>query len=202
MCETNYWDTMIRSFIAIDVHDTMRIEFQQIESHFRSFNEDIRWVRPENLHLTLKFLGDIPESIVEEKSEVLAEKISAFPPVKWHLTVNGCFPRKGNPRVFFTGIEMQNDTLEQISRLLDDVFKGTIDKSIRNDFHPHITLGRTKSTVSQNFLTEFLNYSVTAHEQTTYSVNWVQTRFIDRRTHYYPLKTYKMNREERSNYGR
>ena len=75
---------MIRAFIAVELPDTLRQELAALQSELRSAGADVGWVKPENLHLTLKFLGDIEENQVSPLVLSLSPPEAGPPPAEKH----------------------------------------------------------------------------------------------------------------------
>jgi 2'-5' RNA ligase len=107
-------------------------------------NEKITWVSPQNIHITLAFLGDTVEDRIKIAGIVLKQKCSGFGEFDFLLTGAGLFSNFRDPKVIWAGIEQS----EQLSRLNGVIVKGLIDTGFKIEerpFQPHITLGRIKS---------------------------------------------------------
>ena len=87
----------IRSFIAIEVPQALKSRIEELQRELRRTDADVKWVRPEAIHLTLKFLGSIPQEDVEKISRALAPVISAWVPFEVRIHGMGGFPRAGIP---------------------------------------------------------------------------------------------------------
>ncbi len=136
-----------RVFIAIELPLTLR---QRIINHIdrlRSAMPEARasWSREDNLHLTLKFLGDIPVAKVEQLSA--AASIAASKAAPFEIVVEGCgaFPPSGQPRVLWIGIDpaAQTSCLHLFQALEDECEKGGFAREPR-PFHPHLTIARIR----------------------------------------------------------
>ena len=103
--------------------------------------EDVRWVKPEQFHLTLKFLGNIPSDSVETVKNSLAEACAGIQPFQLHAKGVGFFPNAHSPRVIWTGIEKQNDLTELQKRIAESLALFA-KESKTEKFHGHVTLGR------------------------------------------------------------
>ena len=135
-----------RVFIAIDLP---RHICKRIADHIdglRSALPDVRasWSREDSLHLTLKFLGDIPVTNVEPLSaaaSIAASKVEPF-----EIAVEGCgaFPSEGKPRVLWIGIEDPSCQLALLNRELEDECANAGFPREPRPFHPHLTLARIR----------------------------------------------------------
>lgn len=144
---------MIRSFISVELPPKIKNELKRLLEHFKGLAGKISWVRPEGIHITLKFLGDIPESQVEpikEKLEGLAAVYRAFP---LGITDMGAFPNTTYPRVIWVGLQDESEALLKIQNHLDSELQDLGFSPEERSFSPHITLGRVKSLQSKG---EFL----------------------------------------------
>ena len=111
---------LVRSFISIDVSDPGVInKIVQVQKEFAGLGAVIKFVEPENLHVTIKFLGEIPESLISEIVEALSQinfrEFSAF------LRGVGCFPNINRPRVLWIGFSQGTEDLIEIHRRVDPV---------------------------------------------------------------------------------
>jgi RNA 2',3'-cyclic 3'-phosphodiesterase len=102
------------------------------------------WSKPDNIHLTLKFLGDISESRVQSLSKAAANASTALDPFSIGVQGSGVFPTRGQPRVLWIGMEdLQGKLGELYRRLEDECGKAGFRKEAR-PFHPHLTLARLR----------------------------------------------------------
>ena len=140
----------VRSFIAIPV-PSARIEAleETVKSLDSEIGENVRWVRPEGIHLTLKFLGDIPAGRVEHVLESLPLVTARFSPFELVISGLGVFPNPERPRVLWAGITGDLKVLSALQLAVDDaVGKLGVPKEQRA-FFPHLTLGRIRRDVPE-----------------------------------------------------
>jgi 2'-5' RNA ligase len=132
----------MRLFVAIDLPKEIREALSVIERELRPLTHNVKWVSAESIHITLKFIGEVPEKRLEDIDAALTGLTwKAF-----NITVQGIgfFPGTRSPRVFWAGMEaptMQGLT-EQIDARMERL---GFDKEKRK-YRPHITLARAKST--------------------------------------------------------
>ena len=141
-----YVDDLIRTFYALSVPPELVDAVRRIQQRARiDLPRGLRWTAPEQVHLTLAFLGDVPtESVVQLKS-ILYEIASSVEPFEVSVMGVGGFPRADRPRVVWAGLA--GESVHQIGRLHHDLWsrlEPIVPKPEPNDreFHPHITLAR------------------------------------------------------------
>jgi 2'-5' RNA ligase len=107
----------------------------------------VKWVREENIHLTLRFIGELPETEVPDLESRLASEARRAHPFHLHLAEPGCFPNATAPRVIWVGLKGE---LERLSALQAGVERASSSwgKPEHRPFHPHITLGRVTTRSS------------------------------------------------------
>ncbi len=134
----------IRCFIAIELSQEIRQILGQIENELQKTIRGVKWVKPDNIHLTLKFLGHIEKDTVEEIKEILNKIVAATQPFKIRLSQAGAFPSPSRPRVIWIGInEGKNESSDLANLIEDKVTTLGIEKENRA-FHAHLTLARVK----------------------------------------------------------
>jgi 2'-5' RNA ligase len=129
----------MRIFIALDIDDAIRQRIQRFMEGVSGFAPDARWVRPESLHITLKFIGEKPSETVEEIKRI----VSGIRAGAIEITFRGYgfFPTAKAARVFWIGIE-SGPQLASLARAVDDAtFSLGVPKE-DHPFAPHLTLAR------------------------------------------------------------
>ena len=130
----------MRAFIAIDLPETLRTALATAQQSFRDACHEARWTRPEGIHLTLKFLGEISDAQTKQVVEALAQ-IGQIEPFPVEVKGFGFFPQARRPRVFWAGVEAPAALAELAARV-----EGAMEKIgfAREDrpFPPHLTLAR------------------------------------------------------------
>ena len=139
----------MRAFIAIELLPTTQDEIHtQIQPLKQKMgNSLVRWVPPQNLHLTLKFLGEVPASNLEFLQQILTRESQAQPPFEMQFGSLGCFPNPRLPRVIWIGLQAPATLAlmqQNIETEVDKLGYGRRDRS----FSPHLTLGRVRQAVS------------------------------------------------------
>ena len=133
----------LRLFIAIELPSNIIDGLRNVQEELKDKSNKPSWAKPENIHLTLKFLGDTETGKIESMVNILegiAGKSFSF-----EISVKGVgtFPAAGNPRVIWVGIEENKDMLQLYNNIEEGLATLGVEKE-RRDFKPHLTLGRIK----------------------------------------------------------
>jgi 2'-5' RNA ligase len=132
----------MRLFIALDIDDGIRGRITRFIEGVHGFAPDARWVRPESLHVTLRFIGEKPDDAVEEMRSALSEVRT--PPLEMTLRGYGFFPRSREARVFWIGIE-SGPRLAGLAQQVDEALARLEMRKPEQAFTPHLTLARCGS---------------------------------------------------------
>jgi 2'-5' RNA ligase len=129
----------MRVFIAVDIDDAIRDRIQRFMDGVRGFAPDARWVRPESLHVTLKFIGEKPAETVDE----IKRALSAIQAEATEITFRGYgfFPGAKAPRVFWVGVE-PDPQLAALATAVDTAMVALGIPKEEHSFSPHLTLAR------------------------------------------------------------
>ena len=135
---------IIRSFISIELPNVITRSMADLIADLRKTGTDVAWVRPEKIHLTLKFLGNTDDLLIPKIKERTSKKLSHYNAFYIRIVGVGCFPSEKRPRVLWIGVENSED-LKNIQKDLDaEVAEfGFIPEE--RPFSPHLTIGRVRS---------------------------------------------------------
>jgi 2'-5' RNA ligase len=133
----------LRAFIAVELDPQLLPKVLELQREILSVGADIKAVEPENIHFTLKFLGEIPESRLGAIISCMNNLSFASFPIE--ILGVGCFPNPRNPRVIWMGLSMGSDALTKLSKQLDDCLQEIGLGSEGERFTPHLTIGRVRS---------------------------------------------------------
>jgi RNA 2',3'-cyclic 3'-phosphodiesterase len=140
--------SLLRAFIAVEIPHEIQQNIHKATAHIRKEIDGlVRWVPPEHMHLTLKFLGDVSPSSVEFLIQMLrneAENVACF---AIHLAGLGAFPSLKRPRVFYIGIQAPA-ALDTLQRGIETASRRLGYEHEARPFSPHLTLGRVKQNVT------------------------------------------------------
>ena len=154
----------MRTFIAVGISDEVREKIAQIQAELKKGEPDVKWVEPENLHITLKFLGEVSEDKlpgVIEKTRLAASGISPF---RVHIIGLGSFPSLTSPRVVWVGVKEGKNELRNLSERVEGNLSDLGFAKEKREFSAHLTIGRVRSGRKKEKLVkkieEFANYDV------------------------------------------
>jgi len=135
----------IRAFLAIDPPEEIFREIIKIQERLKNaIQGDIRWVRPEGMHLTLKFFGYVYESDIENISRVVKDGVANMKALLLNVRNLGAFPSVNRPRVLWLGIDGDTNALISLQVEIDAGFQEYGFKKEDRPFRPHLTLARIK----------------------------------------------------------
>jgi len=135
----------LRAFIAVDMSDEARGRLVQAIDSLSSLGlSGVRWVKPEGMHLTLKFLGDIDPSLVEKVTEAIELAARDTKPFMLSLSQPGGFPTLGDPRVLWVGLVGDLERLYSLQRAVESQMQRLGFPPEKRRFSPHVTLGRVR----------------------------------------------------------
>jgi 2'-5' RNA ligase len=141
--------SLLRAFIAIELPKHLQDAVEKQTSRLRQTlgNDIVRWVPTRNMHLTLKFLGDIATSHVDFLKQLLAREADSHPQFDMQISGLGSYPTSRRPRVLWAGLHTPADLIS----LQKSIEAGTTRLGYEQDEHafsPHLTLGRVRQTTS------------------------------------------------------
>jgi len=133
----------IRSFLAIELEKDIVPKIVDVQKEFKKTNTNIKYVSPENMHLTLKFFGNIDENMIENISNSIEKIIKNYS--SFDLTIKNCgsFPNKNKIKIIWLGID-KNSPIRNLQKELDNEFEKLGFEKERN-YISHLTIGRVKS---------------------------------------------------------
>ncbi|MEE9150245.1 MAG: RNA 2',3'-cyclic phosphodiesterase [Thermoplasmata archaeon] len=142
-----------RAFISADVDATPKL--REFEKRLGGSNAQLKMVDLENIHLTLKFLGDTDEALIDDIVEVMGKSVEGIEPFTMELRGTGAFPNLNYMKVIWVGLT-NADALVTIARILDRELTKLGFKREKRGFHPHITMARVKGPRKKNVLSQVL----------------------------------------------
>jgi 2'-5' RNA ligase len=153
----------IRTFIALELPPTVLSLLCTVQQELEQLKIRARWVRPENIHLTLKFIGDIEPGDVDAICAAMTAAANEFSPITLTVRGIGVFPTIKRPRVIWVGLDGDIRSLLALqSRLEDKLAEAGVAKDKRS-FKAHLTLGRIKQppgpAVIRQMMTEYATLS-------------------------------------------
>lgn len=141
---------VLRTFIALELGDDLRTALADLQAQLkrRVAPQAVRWVRPDGIHLTLKFLGDTPPDDVPLIQAALADAASQAAPFVVRAEGLGCFPNPRRPRVVWVGVSEPTGALQALRDGVEAHVAPLGYPTERRRFSPHLTLGRVHRRAS------------------------------------------------------
>ena len=137
----------MRLFVALEIPLTARQNLATLIASLRAITREPRWVRAENLHLTLKFLGEVAPDKLARVETALAG-IRSHQAVTLEVRGLGFFPNEKNPRVFWAGIEASSN-LKTLAADIEDAMEKCGVAREKRGFSPHLTLARLERSLPE-----------------------------------------------------
>ncbi len=147
---------MIRAFLAIELPDALRPGLAQVQVELKRSHADVRWVPVGNIHLTLKFFGNVPEDEIDPLALAARQAAAEAAPLQLQVTSAGAFPSPNAPRVVWLGLGGDLVPLTQLYYRLEKAFASLGYLPEGRAFNPHLTLGRVKSPANRERLARLL----------------------------------------------
>jgi len=146
----------IRTFIAFKLPKNIISSIRKIQEDIKSYAFKARWVNPENIHLTLKFLGDINSTDIEKVSEAIINTVNGHAPISLGLKGAGVFPGIKRPRVIWVGLGGEIEKLASIQNDIEESLEELEFPREKRPFRGHLTLGRIKGKIDPKKLLDVM----------------------------------------------
>lgn len=179
---------MVRGFLAIKLAPETDLEIQKAVSRWAYLGKGVKWVKPDNVHLTLKFLGNLTENQVARVSETLRIICAGTAPFKLELGSPGVFPNLRSPKILWLGLRGQLDCLEKFRNHVEKTLAKQGFEPNSRPFIPHITIGRIKGRPpSKERFARFLKSEMAGHVSIVDRLYFYQSRLTPAGPVYIPL---------------
>jgi 2'-5' RNA ligase len=134
----------VRCFVAIELSEEVRRRLTGLQQELDKVAKGVRWVAPEAIHLTLKFLGEVPDRRIPAFCDVVKAVAGRCRPFQFAVGSTGCFPSHGSVRVIWVALEETSGELIRCQQLCEGAFAELGFAREDRPFIPHLTLGRVK----------------------------------------------------------
>ena len=140
--------SLLRAFIAVEIPAEIQQNIDRKTAHLRqTIHSLVRWVPPQNMHLTLKFLGDVSPNSLEFLRQMLRTEAENVPRFDLHLVGLGAFPNLKRPRVLYIGIQAPA-ALDILQRAIESACRRLGYEAEERPFSAHLTLGRVRQNAN------------------------------------------------------
>ncbi len=152
-------EQIMRTFVGVEITEEIKNRIIDINQRLKKIDSSVKWVKPENVHITLYFFGNIKPQDQHEVEQILQSSVKDIKPFSVHVQGLGGFPTVDRLRVLWVGVK--NDT-EELERIYQAIRKEVNNRNIgenreRREYTPHITVGRLKVRPSQKLIHEVKN---------------------------------------------
>lgn len=137
---------VIRTFVAVLIDEDLRKKISEVQEAVKKLAPDVKWVSPENFHVTLKFLGNIDEDVVPKVSAAVDDAVRSHPPFDLTISGLGAFPSPARARVIWVGIEDGREQLVHLASVVEKSLRKLGFQREEKSFKAHITIGRVKTS--------------------------------------------------------
>ncbi len=137
-------DSKIRTFIAIEIPAEFQNKIGELQNSLKGIGGRISWTKSGKIHLTLKFLGDTDEDIIDEIAAELQQAVQNIAGFKISIQGTGAFPNFKRPRVIWIAAKSEGDQLQKLVAQIEDCMENFGFEKENRRFSAHLTLGRVK----------------------------------------------------------
>jgi 2'-5' RNA ligase len=147
----------VRLFVAVEIAGEIRKKLAEFQDALKKVDADVGWIAPENLHITLKFIGSIDEEKIEAITNIIKDSVTHIRPFDLDYRGVGILPAEKNPRVIFVEVIDGGGVLVKIHERLDNQLMALGVEHEDRKFKAHLTVGRIKTRRNVRKLIENLN---------------------------------------------
>ncbi|HWQ70042.1 MAG TPA: RNA 2',3'-cyclic phosphodiesterase [Patescibacteria group bacterium] len=146
----------IRAFVAANLNPDLKAALAMVQDRLKATRADVGWVRPENLHLTLKFLGQVEEDRIGAIGQAIAAAATGCGPVRLVFQGLGAFPRPREARVVWIGLSHGSEALVALQAKIEAALESLGFAGEARPFTAHLTLGRVRGPARREQLARAL----------------------------------------------
>lgn len=142
----------LRAFIALELSQEIKQAIADYVAPLRALDNGLSWTKAENVHLTLKFLGDVPKPQIEKVAAALREVCASFAPIAAEIIGSGVFPNEHRARVLWIGMKESTGKLVELAQRIENECRRLGFEKEERTFSPHLTIGRVKEGKAANLV--------------------------------------------------
>jgi 2'-5' RNA ligase len=135
----------IRTFIAVEIPESIQSRIERLQESLRQIGAKVSWTKPSNVHLTVKFLGGVEASRIEQVRKAVERAARGIAPFEVEIGGTGCFPSPRSPRVLWVGLPDVPEALKQLHSNIETELDREGFPMEKRRFSPHLTIGRIRS---------------------------------------------------------
>ena len=181
---------MIRLFIALNIPAEVKDNLLNVCYDLSESSDLLKWEKPEKIHLTLKFIGEVEEELVSsiEKEIAFIEEYNSF---NFNVTKFGFFYRNGLPGILWAGLKTDESFHKLVEQLNDrlSIFSIPVE---RRKFKPHLTMLRLKNNPGNNFINNFEEYSFENWNFNSSEISLIKSELFPTGAQYTEIKKYNL----------
>ena len=147
---------VIRTFVAVVLDEELRHRISGVQEHAMKLAPGVKWVSPDNFHVTLKFLGDVRRDKLSYVQAAIDDVAGTLPAFDLSIRGMGVFPTPKRPRVIWVGVEEGREQLVALAHAVEDRLVRAGFEKDEKPFRSHITIGRVKEAKPVDGLVEGL----------------------------------------------
>lgn len=147
---------MLRTFIAVETSPETHARARQLIARLSGTGAKISWVKPDCLHLTLKFLGDVDLREIPSVCQAITRAVAEIPPFEIEVQGAGAFPSAARPRTVWLGVGRGSEEMIALHDAVDQALGGVGYRREQRRFRPHLTVGRVRGGRDLDALAELL----------------------------------------------
>lgn len=147
---------VVRTFICIEIPESIKEQIDHLQNTLKAIDAQVSWTKPSNIHLTLKFLGDVEATRIQKVIDAVERAAAGINRFEIEVSGAGCFPSARSPRVLWIGFSELPDALKQLHARVEDEFARERFAREKRKFSPHLTIGRLRGPKNAPQLAEAL----------------------------------------------
>ena len=136
---------LLRIFLALELDSPVKKQLVRLQKRLSAVGPDVRWVHKDQIHLTMKFLGDLTDQMAVDICRLCQNVAAQFDPFEFGIRGAGCFSNHRRPRVLWIGITDPSGSVRRLHERLETTLAPLGLRRELRAFRPHITLGRVRS---------------------------------------------------------
>jgi 2'-5' RNA ligase len=149
----------MRTFIAVELPDKIKKQIEGLQAPFKKTDAHVSWVKPKNIHVTLKFLGEVPEERIEQVFSAAKKALEGARKFSMSLKGTGAFPNPKRPRVIWVGAGSGGEELVLLASRIEQEMEEIGFPREKRKYSAHFTIGRVKSLKNVEKLMELVSSS-------------------------------------------